>query len=50
VDKLAVGGGFTRLAFHLSANGIIVLLTLVALRVYAQGKRQRQQPAEESPA
>jgi NADH-quinone oxidoreductase subunit H len=50
VDKLAVGGGFTRLAFHLSANGIIVLLTLFALRVYARATRQRQQPAEENPS
>jgi NADH-quinone oxidoreductase subunit H len=49
VDKLAVGGGMARLLYHLSANGAVLLLTLVALRVYARATR-RQEPALEETA
>lgn len=47
VDKLAVGGGITRVVFHLSANGIILLGTVAALRLYARSMRTREELAEE---
>ena len=46
VDKLPVGGGLNRLLWHLSANAVVVLLTLVALRVYARAVREAAAPGE----
>jgi NADH-quinone oxidoreductase subunit H len=50
VDKLPVGGGVYRLLLHLSANLAVVLLTLVALRVYARAVRGATEPGEQEPA
>ena len=43
-DKLAQALGWSRIAVHLTANGLLLLLTLIALGLFARSHRRKLDP------